>query len=172
MTRLSFLRIVAILMFLSTSCSKEDDFAANENLVGVWYQENESNETDRTYTTEWSFGEDGILEIVSKESVVSTKEFLGYTSLSKGRNTFDNSILDAENMVGYSYQFDGETYFDDADYYSDKESFFKRKGIAQKFNKASISFSNRNQELLMTLLECNDTGDCIGSLTLTRKKSK
>ncbi len=161
--------IAFILMLLNISCSKEDDFVANENLVGVWYQVTDSNDSDRSYTTEWSFGESGILEIVSKESVTSTNEFLGYTSLSKGRYTFNDSIFDAENMLGYSYQFDGEIYFDDADYYPDKESFINRKGMAQKFNKASISFAEGNKELVMTFLECNDTGNCIGSLTLTRK---
>ncbi len=161
--------ITFTLVLLSTSCSKDDDFVPNENLVGVWYRMTDSNDSDRSYTTEWSFGEGGILEIISKEAVLSTNEFLGYTSLSKGRYTYDDGVLDAENMLGYSYQFDGETYLDDADYYLDKESFFKRKGVAQYFNKASISFSKRNQELRITFLECNDTGSCVGSLTFTRK---
>ena len=164
------LYFVAFSLIMGTqSCTKDDSSFENEQLVGVWYKFTDYADDDQTRTTEWTFTDDGTFEIVYIEFQKSTGEFLGYSVLYRGDFRYSANIITMNNIMGYSYSFIGDEYVENAEYLSDKESFIQRKGIGIDSNRVSISFKKSYKELLVTYIDCNDTENCVGSETLTKK---
>ncbi len=157
------------LIITAYGCSKDDSWV-NEQLLGVWYNKDDADQ-DQTRITEWSFMADGTLEIVNVEFKKSTGEFLGYSYLNKGSYNIKDEMLFMINMIGYTHNFDGENYIEDAPFYLDKDSFFLKEGSGPLSTSYSISFKNRNRELKLTYMGCNDLANalCVGPITLTRK---
>lgn len=162
--------LTLVLIFVAIGCSKDDSWV-NEQLLGVWYNKADYADEDQSRTVEWSFMDDGTMEIVNIEFKKSTSDFLGYSHLTKGNYTIKDEVLFMTNVVVYSHNFDGENYIEDAPFYLDKDSFFLKVGFGPWSNSASISFQNRNRELKLTYMGCNDFVNalCVGPITLTRK---
>ncbi len=161
-----------LLMMGAISCSDEDDSWVNDHLAGVWYviEDSRAPNKDETWTKEWSFMPNRTMEIVYIISKKSTGEFLGYSTMYKGKYSVKDNTLFIRNMRSASYNFDGENYLEDATYITDKESFRFGEEIRWFSERASVSFQKEDTELALTYLECNDTGDCPGSETLTKKE--
>tara|TARA_R110002167_G_scaffold261316_3_gene467784 strand:- start:1302 stop:1808 length:507 start_codon:yes stop_codon:yes gene_type:complete len=157
------------LILTASGCSVDEPANLNTPLTGVWFKTVDYADEDQTRTTEWSFLEDGTLEIVYMEFEKSSGDFLGFSVLYKGDYSMGNNTLHMTNMVGYSYSFDGATYIEDATFLPNKESFFSRQGGKPYSNSASVRFRKNSKELVLTYLECNDVADCVGSETLYKK---
>jgi len=171
MKKIFFTVAAFYLVFLTPSCTKDDVGAIDENLIGVWYDVRDYADRDQTRTREWSFREDGIMEIAYLEFEKSSGNFLGYSVLYSGDYNVNGDILVMKNMIGYSYSFDGEDYLPNAPYLASKEALLSREGGDPGSHSASISYRlNGKLELVLTYFECSDTGgNCVGSETLTRK---
>lgn len=164
---LSYL-LVLFLFIVTISCDKEDESKIYSDIEGVWYNQRDNSETDETSTFEWSFRNDGTLEIIYSH-LKNNSNFLGYSVLHKGNYNVNDGILYMENMMTYSYNFNGVNYVDGSSYYQDKVSFYSNTPSGPWFNSAAVSFQKRKKELKLTYLECNDTSNCVGFETLKRK---
>jgi hypothetical protein len=165
---------VSILFFLvlfQAGCTKNEINASSE-LTGVWFKNGDYAEEDQKRITEWDFKGNGRFEIVYAEFQKSTEDFLGFSVLYAGNYEVKDGVLHMSNMIGYSYDFDGSEFIENAAYFLERDSFFSNSGTPVRDNAASISFTDLNNKVVLTYLECNDTfteANCVGEETLTRK---
>ncbi len=75
------------------------------------------------------------MEIVFMKFQRSTGDFLGYSYVSIGEYSLADTHISIYNVTTFSHSFDGAEWIEDAEYLSDKESFFQIEGKDLQSNK-------------------------------------
>lgn len=151
-------KYILILVALIYSCSSEPNFDRLD-FVGLWASNPGLLEGQTEQVTTYNFGEDGTLEVLTIYQSIDD-EMIGYLYRATGLYFIDGNdlIMNMERI----YQFEGTnvSYVETVD-----DLILTQEQWSQS---VEVSFSNDENSMTFDYGPCNDTGNCIGSQTLSR----
>jgi hypothetical protein len=145
------------------SCSKEDKITLNnENLKGVWFEENYLEEYNRISRLEYIFKKDNSLEILRKEIDKNSREILGYRYRTLGNYRLDGDQLSFNNLVSYSND-------DTQGPYTEIENLQLVEESEGSSYTITCKFEESGKKLIFIYPPCGELANCIGSETLIKE---
>lgn len=149
---------IAFCAILFITCSNESEIDSSD-LEGVWVTNPGLLETDVEQVTTYDFGTDGSLEILTLYQTIDN-ELIGYRYRATGTYAVDNNnLLIKRESVFLNDDSQGN-------FVTSKDELIPTGESSIEVVK--VSFQNNGMAMIFDYGPCNDTGNCIGTLNLSK----
>jgi hypothetical protein len=147
-----------IISLLLLTCDSGEENYSQQDLVGQWYFETAMNDQAYIYRVEYSFNEDGTLEIIGKVFDTRSGEFVGYRHRATAKYALNQNSLVLSEIERFSNH-------DEVGLYGSFDDLAPVTSAAEETMTISL---NGYKNILTFHFTCGPLGNCIESQTLYR----